>query len=79
MIFFPLYFSAAQVGKPCSLNLDLPDLDLPRDLKDLAAKLISPTGKEVPLPTSVNPDNSLGVTFTPDCPGEFKVSLVFSG
>ena len=59
----------AVVGSQCDVNLDLPDVVLPDDLKDLKATLERPNGEEEPCELSVNPDKTLGVSFTPKEPG----------
>lgn len=59
----------AAVGSPCDVNLDLPDVILPDDLKDLKATVENPNGEEEPCELSVNPDKTLAVSFTPKEPG----------
>lgn len=59
----------AAVGSQCDVNLDLPDVVLPDDLKDLKATVEKPNGEEEPCELSVNPDKTLAVSFTPREPG----------
>ena len=37
--------SKPTVGNKCDVDFDIPDINLPEDLKDLKAKLTRPTGK----------------------------------
>ena len=54
------------VGKDCDVNLDIPELSLPRDLKNVEAELTRPSGKKEPLKCDVGPEETLAVNFTPD-------------
>ena len=53
--------------------LDIPGINLPRDLKHMAATLTSPMGKMQAVSLKVSPDNNAAVTFTPEDIGEYKV------
>ena len=66
------------MGKTCDVNLDIPGVNLPEDLQEgrLKAYLMRPSStKEEPLDLELNPDNTLGVSFVPDEPGEHKISV----
>ena len=66
---------SAVVGSQCDVNLDLPDVVLPDDLKDLKAVLERPNGEEEPCDLSVNPDKTLAVSFTPKEPGLHQIHI----
>lgn len=66
---------SAIVGSPCDVNLDLPDVKLPDDLKDLTATVERPNGEEEPCAVSANPDNTLAISFTPHEPGLHKLHV----
>ena len=53
--------------------LDIPGINLPRDLKNMDATLTSPMGKMQPVSLKVSPDNNAAVRFTPEDIGEYKV------
>ncbi|XP_057297037.1 filamin-B-like isoform X3 [Hydractinia symbiolongicarpus] len=67
--------SGPEVGRECGVNLDIPELDLPRDLKSLDAQLTRPTGKKEPLECEVGPDDTLAVAFTPTEPGKHLIDV----
>ncbi|XP_066922248.1 filamin-A-like isoform X11 [Clytia hemisphaerica] len=66
---------APTVGSDCAANFDIPELDLPKDLKDLKGTLTRPSGKEEPLELGVGPDNSLAVNFVPEEAGPHLVGI----
>ena len=67
------------VGSKCEVDYDIPDVTLPRDLKDLTATITRPTGKKEPIECSVTPDNTLGLEFTPKEPGTHIVDVYKRG
>jgi filamin len=67
------------VGKPCDMGLDIPELNLPEDLKHVKAKLTRPTGKEDDIPCSSNPDGTLALEFTPTEPGKHVIEVTKRG
>lgn len=67
------------VGSDCAANFDIPELDLPKDLKDLTGTLTRPNGKEEPLELGVGPDNSLAVNFVPEEAGPHKIGVKKKG
>jgi hypothetical protein len=67
------------VGNKCGVGFDIPDIELPKDLKDLKGKLIKPNGQEAPIGFTVSPQNQLGVEFLPDQPGEHKIVIAKKG
>jgi len=68
------------VGKPCDVGLDIPDVDLERDIKYIKTTLKRPyTDVEEPIECKINPDKTLGVTFTPYEPGEHLISVLKHG
>ncbi|XP_065067168.1 filamin-A-like isoform X4 [Rhopilema esculentum] len=64
------------VGNPCDVNLELPSLKLPDDLKKLKATLTRPNGKKEPLELTANPDNTLGMHFIPEQPGKHIIEIL---
>ena len=67
--------SGPEVGQECSVNLKIPDLTLPRDLKYLEAELTRPCGKKEPLKCGEGPDETLAVDFTPKEPGKHLIDI----
>ena len=68
------------VGNECDLNLSIPGVDLPRDLKKLTGTLKRPSStKEEPLNIKENPDKTIGVSFVPKEPGKHLVSIKKDG
>ena len=71
--------SKPTVGQKCDLDLDIPDLDLPRDLKDLKATLTRPNGQKEPIECTCTPENTLGLEFTPKEPGKHLIDVTKCG
>ena len=67
------------VGSPCDVNLVLPDINLPKDLPFLKAKLTRPNGEVEPLQLGVGPDNSLSMNFTPTETGKHVIDITKNG
>ena len=65
----------SQVGRECGVNLDIPELSLPRDLKNVEVELTRPDGKKEPLRADVGPDETLAVAFTPVQPGKHLIDV----
>ena len=66
------------MGRTCDVSLDIQGVNLPEDLDKgrLKAYLMRPSSvKEEDLGLELNPDNSLGVSFVPNEPGEHKISV----
>ena len=57
------------VGHVCDVNLEIPNLKLPDDLKIIKAELERPNGKQKPLDVGVSPGYTISVAFTPTEPG----------
>ena len=71
--------SKPTVGNKCDVDFDIPDIDLPRDLKDLKAKLTRPTGKVDEIPCACSPENTLALEFTPTEPGQHVIDVTKRG
>lgn len=70
------------VGKPCDVELKIPDSFRPEDVKNgvLTAELERPDGRKEPLePLRVNDDGTLAVTFIPYEPGEHLIHVYKRG
>jgi filamin len=71
--------NAPKMGSPCDLDYDVPNVVLPKDLKDLTAMLTRPSGKEEPITCTSTPDDHLGLEFTPESPGEHIINVKKKG
>ncbi|XP_065679926.1 filamin-B isoform X2 [Hydra vulgaris] len=69
----------AEVGQECGVNLAIPDLNLPQDLKYLEAELTDPNGKKKPLKCKEGPNKTLAVDFTPKIPGDHFIDIKKKG
>jgi filamin len=67
--------SKPSVGHKCDVDFDIPDVNLPEDMKHLTALLTRPTGKQEPIECSCTPDNTLGLEFTPKEPGKHVIDV----
>eukprot|EP00927_Polykrikos_kofoidii_P043503 TRINITY_DN3756_c0_g1_i2.p1 TRINITY_DN3756_c0_g1~~TRINITY_DN3756_c0_g1_i2.p1 ORF type:complete len:240 (+),score=39.85 TRINITY_DN3756_c0_g1_i2:70-720(+) len=67
------------VGQHVDINLDIPQINLPEDLKYLMCTLTRPSGKEEPLECGLGPDATLAVSFTPVEPGKHVINVKMSG
>lgn len=66
------------MGRTCDVNLDIQGVTLPEDLENglLKGFLKRPnSAKEEPLKLEITRDNSLGVSFVPQEPGEHQISV----
>lgn len=64
------------VGRPCDVQLDIPELKLPEDLPKLKSTLRRPgSDKEEPIKLKVLSDNTLSVSFVPRSPGEHFLTV----
>ena len=66
------------MGRTCDVNLDIQGVTLPDDLdKDLLRGFLKRPNseKEEPLVLEITRDNSLGVSFVPEEPGEHQISV----
>ena len=60
------------------MKLDMPDVDVERDFDDLRGTLKRPgSNREEPVELTKNPDDTVGVTFTPYEPGVCSCSIFF--
>ena len=71
--------SKPTVGHKCEVDFDIPDVTLPRDLKDLKAKLSRPSGVTEEIPCTCTSDNTLGLEFTPEEPGKHVMEVTKRG
>ena len=67
--------SGPRVGKDCDVNLDIPELTLPRDLRNVKAELSRPNGEKEPLKCDVGPEDTLAVNFTPKEDGNHLLTI----
>jgi hypothetical protein len=67
------------VGHDVHTNLDIPDIKLPDDLKDLTGELERPTGKKEPLNLSEGPGHTLSLNFIPNEPGKHLIYVKKKG
>jgi filamin len=63
------------VGNKCGVGFDIPDIELPKDLKDLKGKLTRPNGIQEPIQCTCSPENTLGLEFTPKEPGKHLIEV----
>ena len=66
------------MGRTCDVNLDIQGVKLPEDIeKDLLRGFLKRPNskKEEPVELKMAPDNSLGVSFVPQEPGEHQISV----
>ena len=66
------------MGRTCDVNLDIQGVKLPEDLeKDLLRGFLKRpnSSNEEPLKLEITSDNSLGVSFVPQEPGEHQISV----
>jgi filamin len=64
------------VGRPCDVQLDIPELNLPEDLPKLKSTLRRPgSDVEEPITLKVLSDNTLSASFVPKSPGEHLITV----
>jgi len=70
----PLQLSG-KVGENQAVNLDIPGLNLPRDLKYLEAELTRPSGKKESVKIHLLEGKSIVAYFTPTAPGIHSIDI----
>ena len=63
------------VGRKCTGAFEIPELNLPNDLKSLKGYLTRPTGQTEPIALSVSLEKTVDCNFVPIMPGEHKVDI----
>ena len=65
------------VGHPVTINLEISELDLPKDIKQdiLDVELKGPSGQSEPVHFSTGPNGELAITFTPSILGKHIVDV----
>ena len=71
--------NVCQVGQPCAINLDIPEISLPEDLDKLKAELTRPSGKREPVKVTMNPEGNVAIDFTPEEVGKHFIDLKKNG
>jgi filamin len=71
----PKQSSKPTVGNKCGVDFDIPDVELPKDLKNLGRKLTRPNGIQEPIQCTCSPENTLGLEFTPKEPGKHLIEV----
>lgn len=69
----------AIVGKCCTINFEIPILDLTKDIDELKAILLTPEGERTHLECTCAPRNTLNITVIPQQTGKHIISILKSG